>query len=40
MLFEVWERIRVDSTINAVVLRASPGRAFCPACTCAMAATS
>src|SRR6201986_5162927 len=27
---EVWERIRVDSTINAVVLRASPGRAFCP----------
>jgi enoyl-CoA hydratase/carnithine racemase len=27
---EVWERIRVDETINAVVLRASPGRAFCP----------
>jgi enoyl-CoA hydratase/carnithine racemase len=27
---EVWERIRLDSTINAVVLRASPGRAFCP----------
>jgi enoyl-CoA hydratase/carnithine racemase len=25
-----WERIRVDETINAVVLRASPGRAFCP----------
>jgi enoyl-CoA hydratase/carnithine racemase len=27
---EVWERVRTDSTINAVVLRASPGRAFCP----------
>jgi enoyl-CoA hydratase/carnithine racemase len=27
---EVWERIRLDNTINAVVLRASPGRAFCP----------
>ncbi|MDB5422898.1 MAG: Enoyl-CoA hydratase/isomerase [Phenylobacterium sp.] len=27
---DVWERIRVDPTINAVVLRASPGRAFCP----------
>jgi enoyl-CoA hydratase/carnithine racemase len=27
---EVWERIRSDNTINAVVLRASPGRAFCP----------
>lgn len=27
---DVWERIRVDETINAVVLRASPGRAFCP----------
>ena len=27
---QVWERIRVDSSINAVVLRASPGRAFCP----------
>ena len=27
---EVWDRIRVDPTINAVVLRASPGRAFCP----------
>ena len=26
----VWERIRKDDTINAVVLRASPGRAFCP----------
>jgi enoyl-CoA hydratase/carnithine racemase len=27
---DVWERIRRDDTINAVVLRASPGRAFCP----------
>jgi enoyl-CoA hydratase/carnithine racemase len=27
---EVWERIRLDESINAVVLRASPGRAFCP----------
>jgi len=27
---DVWERIRVDNSINAVVLRASPGRAFCP----------
>jgi len=27
---QIWERIRVDSEINAVVLRASPGRAFCP----------
>jgi enoyl-CoA hydratase/carnithine racemase len=27
---EVWERIKIDPTINAVVLRASPGRAFCP----------
>jgi enoyl-CoA hydratase/carnithine racemase len=27
---DLWERIRVDETINAVVLRASPGRAFCP----------
>lgn len=27
---DVWERIRVDESINAVVLRASPGRAFCP----------
>ncbi|MDB5448262.1 MAG: enoyl-CoA hydratase [Phenylobacterium sp.] len=27
---EVWERVRTDSSINAVVLRASPGRAFCP----------
>jgi enoyl-CoA hydratase/carnithine racemase len=27
---EVWEQIRLDKTINAVVLRASPGRAFCP----------
>lgn len=26
----VWERVRVDSSINAVVLRASPGRAFSP----------
>lgn len=26
----VWERVRVDEKINAVVLRASPGRAFCP----------
>ena len=27
---DVWERVRLDNTINAVVLRASPGRAFCP----------
>jgi len=27
---EVWERIKVDPSINAVVVRASPGRAFCP----------
>jgi enoyl-CoA hydratase/carnithine racemase len=27
---EVWERVRVDDSINAVVLRASPGRVFCP----------
>ena len=27
---EVWERIKVDESINAVVVRASPGRAFCP----------
>lgn len=27
---DVWERIRVDPGVNAVVLRASPGRAFCP----------
>lgn len=27
---DVWERIRVDSAIHAVVLRASPGRAFSP----------
>jgi enoyl-CoA hydratase/carnithine racemase len=26
---EVWERVRVDKSINAVVLRAAPGRAFC-----------
>lgn len=26
---DVWERIRVDSSINAVVLQAAPGRAFC-----------
>ncbi|MGQ0534375.1 MAG: enoyl-CoA hydratase/isomerase family protein [Caulobacteraceae bacterium] len=25
----VWERIRIDPDINAVVLRATPGRAFC-----------
>jgi enoyl-CoA hydratase/carnithine racemase len=27
---DVWERIRLDNTIHAVVLRASPGRSFCP----------
>jgi len=27
---DVWERLRVDDEVNAVVLRASPGRAFCP----------
>ena len=27
---QAWERIREDETISAVVLRASPGRAFCP----------
>lgn len=27
---DVWERIRIDDEVNAVVLRASPGRAFCP----------
>lgn len=26
----VWEEIRLDPAVNAVVLRASPGRAFCP----------
>jgi len=26
---DVWEKIRVDETIHAVVLRAAPGRAFC-----------
>ena len=26
----VWEKIREDNEVNAVVLRASPGRAFCP----------
>ena len=27
---DVWEAIRIDPSINAVVLRASAGRAFCP----------
>jgi enoyl-CoA hydratase/carnithine racemase len=27
---DVWERIRIDNTVNAIVLRAAPGRAFCP----------
>jgi enoyl-CoA hydratase/carnithine racemase len=27
---DVWEQIRLDPSINAVVLRASPGRAFSP----------
>lgn len=27
---DVWERIKTDPTINATVLRAAPGRAFCP----------
>lgn len=26
---DAWERIRTDESINAVVLRAAPGRAFC-----------
>jgi enoyl-CoA hydratase/carnithine racemase len=26
---EVWERVRIDENVNAVVLRAAPGRAFC-----------
>src|SRR5262245_38801494 len=27
---DVWERVKQDESIHAVVLRASPGRAFCP----------
>jgi enoyl-CoA hydratase/carnithine racemase len=27
---DIWERVRLDDNIHAVVVRAAPGRAFCP----------